>query len=62
MQCAMWNIIAGKVDGCRTLHHSSLVTRISSPLAPLTVWTAIFSFLLMPKDLTVYLALKKAGW
>ncbi len=31
-------------------------------MAPLTVqWTAIFSFLLMPKDLTVYLALEKTG-
>jgi len=34
----------------------SPLSRISSALAPLTVQcTAIFSFLLMPKDLTVYL-------
>ena len=35
------------------------LSRISSALAPRTVqWTAIFSFLLIPKDRTVYLAVK----
>merc|ERR1712047_62668 len=37
-------------------------SRISSAFAPRTVqWQAIFSLRLIPKDLTVYLALEKTG-
>jgi hypothetical protein len=44
---------------CRTL---SPLSRISSALGPRTVqWTAIFSFLRIPKERTVYLALENTG-
>lgn len=49
-----------------TEHHPltfSPFSRISSALGPRTVqWTAIFSFLLMPKERTVYLALENTGF
>ena len=41
----------------------SPLSRISSALSPLMVtWTAIFSFLLMPKDRMVYWALELTGF
>lgn len=56
------------VTGGRRVHVIHTLTfspfsRISSALGPRTVqWTAIFSFLLMPKDRTVYLALENTGF